>query len=132
MSEPYAPDGFTRVTPYLTVNGAEDLLDFIVGVFSAEVVEKTEGPGGSIRHASLRIGDAMVEVADATEEFGPMPGAIHVYVPNVDKAHKRAIERGGQALHEPMQMDYGERASAVRDRHGNHWYIATFNRQETK
>jgi uncharacterized glyoxalase superfamily protein PhnB len=128
MSEPYAPDGYTRITPYLTVNGARKLLDFMVAVFDAEVVDRTEGPDGMLAHAALRIGDAHVELADATESFGPMPGAIHIYVPDVDQTHRRALESGGQPLHEPMEMDYGERASAIRDPLGNHWYIATYHR----
>ena len=129
MNEPYAPDGYTRVTPYLTVNGAQKLLDFLVAVFEAEVVDKNEGPDGTIVHAALRIGDAMVEVSEATEQYSHMPGAIHIYVPDVDQTHRRALESGGQSLHEPMEMEYGERASGVKDPHGNHWYIATYRRQ---
>jgi PhnB protein len=128
MSESYSPDGYTRVTPYLTVNRAERLLDFLVAVFQAEVIDRTEGPGGIITHAAVRIGDAVIEISEATGRFGPMPGAIHIYVPDVDRAHRLALESGGQALHEPMEMDYGERASAVRDSFGNHWYIATYHR----
>ncbi len=52
MSEPYAPDGYTRVTPYLTVNGARKLLDFLVAVFDAEVVDRVERSDGRLAHAS--------------------------------------------------------------------------------
>lgn len=129
MSESYTPDGYTRVTPYLTVTGAQKLLDFMVRVFDAEVVDRTEQPGGKLAHAAVRIGDSRIELADASEQFGPMPGAIHIYVPDVDQTHRRALEIGGQALHEPMEMDYGERASAIRDVAGNHWYIATYHQK---
>jgi uncharacterized glyoxalase superfamily protein PhnB len=128
MSESYAPDGFTRVTPYLTVRGAQKLIEFLEAVFHAQVNEKIEGPDGMIVHSALRIGDAMIEVSEATEQYGHMPGAIHIYVPDVDQTHQRALERGGQSLHEPMEMEYGERSSAVRDSHGNNWYIATYRR----
>jgi uncharacterized glyoxalase superfamily protein PhnB len=50
MNEPYAPDGYTGVTPYLTVSGAQKLLDFLVGVFEAEVVDRTEGADGKLAH----------------------------------------------------------------------------------
>ncbi|MBI2973616.1 MAG: VOC family protein [Armatimonadetes bacterium] len=129
MSEPYAPNGYTRVTPYLTINGAQKLLDFLVAVFDAEVVDRVEKPNGKLRHASVRIGDSHVELAEANEQWGPMPGAIHVYVPDVDQTHRRALENGAQSLHDPMEMDYGERASAVTDPAGNNWYIATHRRQ---
>jgi PhnB protein len=129
MSEPYAPDGYTRVTPFLTVNGAQKLLDFIVAVFDAEVVDRAESLDGTLTYAALRIGDAYVELAEATEQYGPMPCAIHIYVPDVDQTHQRALESGGQSLHEPKEMAYGEHASSVRDPLGNHWYIATYHRQ---
>jgi len=128
MSESYVPDGFTRVTPYLTVDGAQKLLDFLVAVFDVEVTDRVETEDGRLRHASVRLGDANIELADATDAYGPMPGAIHVYVPAVDECHHRAVQNGAEVLHEPMEMDYGERASAVKDPAGNSWYIATYNR----
>lgn len=129
MSDSYVPDGFTRVTPYLTVNGARKLLDFLVAVFEASVVDRTERPDGRLANAAVRIGDSTIEVSEATEKWGPMPAAIHIYVPDVDQTHRRALEQGAQMLHEPMDMDYGERASAVRDPFGNNWYIATHRRK---
>ena len=128
MSEPFAPDGFTRVTPYLTVHDAHKLLDFLVAVFEADVTDKVEREDGGLRHASVRVGDASIELADATDAYGPMPGAIHIYVPDVDECHQRAVQNGAEVLHEPMEMDYGERASAVKDPTGNNWYIATYHR----
>jgi uncharacterized glyoxalase superfamily protein PhnB len=127
MSEPYAPDGFTRVTPYLTVDGAKKLLDFLVAVFDAEITDRVEREDGGLRHASVRVGDANIELADATDAFGSMPGAIHIYVPDVDESHRRAVNHGAEVLHDPMDMDYGERASAVKDPMGNNWYIATYH-----
>ena len=128
MSESYVPDGFTRVTPYLTVDGAQKLLDFLVAVFDVEVTDRVETEDGRLRHASVRLGDANIELADATDAYGPMPGAIHIYVPDVDECHQRAVQNGAEVLHEPMEMDYGERASAVKDPAGNNWYVATYHR----
>ncbi len=75
------------------------------------------------------MGDSHVELAYATEKWGAMTGALHIYVPDVDHAHRRAIEKGAHSLHEPMEMEYGERASAVKDPTGNNWYIATYHRR---
>jgi uncharacterized glyoxalase superfamily protein PhnB len=55
---------------------------------------------------------------------------LHVYVPDVDFVYRRALEHGAHALMEPADMDYGERGCAVRDPHGNNWYIATFLRDK--
>ena len=110
MSEPYVPDGYARVTPYLTVDGAQKLLDFLVAVFDTRVADRSERPDGKLAHASVRIGDSHVEVSDATEQWGSTPGAIHIYVPDVDQTHRGALENGAKALHEPIEMDYAERA----------------------
>ena len=128
MSEPYAPDGYPRVTPYLTVDDAPRLLDFLIQVFDAEVIDKTERSDGKLAHAAVRIGDSIIELAEATDRFGPMPGAIHIYVPDVDRTHGLALKLGGVAVHEPTEMEYGERASAIKDPVGNNWYIATYRR----
>lgn len=128
MGESYAPDGFNRAVPYLTIESADEVVDFLIRVFEAEVLDRTARPDGKLAHAAVRIGDSIIELSEATDRFGPMPGAIHIYVPDVDLAHRRALEKGAQVIHEPMEMEYGERASAVRDQAGNHWYIATVNR----
>ena len=78
MSEPYAPDGYPRVTPHLTLTGAHTILDFLVAVFGARVFDRTERPDGNIAHVAVRIGDSTIELAEATDRFGPMPGAIHI------------------------------------------------------
>jgi|SRR5688572_3042204 len=129
MIESYIPDGYARVTPFLTVDGAHLLLDFLVQVFNAQIINKTERPDGKLAHAAVRIGDSSIELAEATDQFGAMEGAVHIYVPDVDETHKRALENGGQEIHGPMEMDYGERASAIKDVAGNHWYIATYLRR---
>jgi PhnB protein len=54
-----------------------------------------------------------------------MPAALHVYVPNVDEVHARAVNAGGTSVQEPTDKFYGERSSAVKDPVGNCWYIAT-------
>src|SRR2546427_12292096 len=105
MSEPYVPDGYARVAPYLTVNGAQTLLDFLVAVFDARVADRSERPDGKLAHAAVRIGDAHIEVSDATEQLGPTPGAIHIYVPDVDRTHRRALERGPRPVQVTMGRD---------------------------
>ena len=129
MDEDYTPIGLNQVSPFLTVTDAHIIVDFMVQVFNAQILERTERPDGKVSHAAVRIGDSSLEIAEATERFGAMPGALHIYVPDIDETHRRAIEKGAQALHEPMEMDYGERASAIKDMVGNHWYIATHQRK---
>lgn len=128
--ETWKPEGYSQVTPYLTVVGADKQLDFLVAVFDAKVIRRVEREDEKILHAAALIGDAHVELSEHNEKWGPMgmpmPSAIHIYVPDIDATHRKALEAGAEVLHEPMDMDYGERASAVRDPSGTTWYIASY------
>ena len=128
METPYVPPGFRIVTPYLTVKGAEELLAFMKRVFEAEELA-CHREGGIIVNAAVRIGDSTIELSEATNEWRAMPSALHVYVADCDATHARAVAAGATVLHGPMDQEYGERSSAVRDIAGNNWYIATHIRK---
>ena len=51
------PDSYRRVTPTLTVAGAVKALEFYGAVFGATERMRFPGPGGSIAHAEIHIGD---------------------------------------------------------------------------
>lgn len=125
----HIPEGYTEITPYLTVENAHGLLQFLVTVFDAQAIRKVELPDGTLKHAAVKVaGGAVIELAEASEEWKPTPAALHVYVPDIDETHAKAVEAGAEVLMEAAEMDYGERSSAVRDPFGNTWYIATFHR----
>lgn len=125
MTVKFIPAGFHTVTPYLTVQGATQLLEFVKAAFDAEEILCIKQPDGAIDHAAVRIGDSMIELAEAKLEWTPMPGAIHLYVSDTDAIYQRALQSGAVSLQEPADMYYGERGAAVKDPVGNHWYIAT-------
>jgi uncharacterized glyoxalase superfamily protein PhnB len=119
------PDGYHSVNPYLTVQGVEKLLEFLKQVFAAEETERIPRPDGSIGHAEVRIGDSVVMMGDATDEWPPMPGSAYVYVTDVDDVYQTALSAGATSLHEPTEEFYGDRMAGVRDPVGNVWWIAT-------
>lgn len=120
----HIPEGFHSVTPYLSVQGAERLIDFMKDVFGAEEVTRWARPDGSIGHAAVRLGDSMIELSEASGEWGPFPCSLHVYVEEPDAVYRRALEAGAVSLYEPADHEYGERSGGVRDHAGNNWYIA--------
>lgn len=119
------PDGYHTVTPYLIVEGAEKLLDFLKQAFDAEEKVRMPKPDGSIAHAEARIGDSVVMMGDAGEQWSPMPAAIHLYVKDCDATYQRALEAGATSLQEPANQFYGDRMAGVRDLVGNMWWIST-------
>ncbi len=123
------PDGFHSVTPYLFVNGAAKLLDFVKAAFHAKEEVCLRRDDGSVMHAVVRIGDSPVMMGDPTgpaAEFGAMPSSIYLYVNDCDSVYQRAIQAGGKSVIEVTDIPFnGERYGGVKDPLGNIWWIAT-------
>ncbi len=113
------------LTPYLQVDGAAKLIDFLKRAFGAEERFRATRPDGTIGHAEVRIDDSWIELADATAEYPPNPTAIHLYVPRADATYASALRAGATSIHTPVDQEYGDREASVKDPFGNHWYIAT-------
>jgi PhnB protein len=126
MTEKYAPQGYQSVTPHFSVKDANSLIEFLKKVFGAEELNRGTNDQASITHAEVRIGDTIIELSDANENYPSRPGTMHIFVGDADECYKRALEAGAKSLYEPADMPYGERSGGVEDPFGNHWYIATF------
>ncbi len=120
------PEGYHTVTPYLTVQGAAKLIDFLKKAFGAETVhEPHKLPDGKIMHAEVKIGDSRVMLSDATEQMPATQTSLYLYVNDVDGVYKRAIAAGGTSTIEPMDQFYGDRSGGLKDPFGNRWWVAT-------
>jgi len=125
MSVKAIPDGYHSITPYLVVQGASKLIDFLKQAFAAKEIERLARPDGTIGHAEVRIGDSVVMMSEAGGEWQPMPGAMYLYVNDIDTTYKRALQAGATSTMEPMDQFYGDRSAGVKDPSGNQWWIAT-------
>jgi uncharacterized glyoxalase superfamily protein PhnB len=133
MAKPI-PDGYHTVTPYLTVKGAAQAIDFYTRALGAKEVERMTGPDGkSIMHAEIRIGDSVVMLSDefpqmgarSPQTLGGTTGSIFLYVTDVDTAFKRALDAGAKALMPPTDMFWGDRFGKFADPFGHEWGMAT-------
>ena len=118
---PNIPAGYTSVTPYLVPADAEKLIAFVKQVFKAEETARHNRPDGTIQHAEVRIGNAMVMLGQANEQWGPRPGTMFVYVADVDATYRAALAAGAKALREPENQPYG-RSAGFEDPCGNQWW----------
>lgn len=130
MSVKPVPEGYQTVSPFMIVEGAQKVLDFLTATFGAEVRSLTKGPAnpdGSrpIMNAEVKVGTSMVMLADARENVPSMPTMLYVYVDDVDTVHKKALTAGGEEIMPPTDMFYGDRHGGVMDPAGNTWWIAT-------
>jgi PhnB protein len=127
------PDGYPRVIPYLSVEGATAAIEFYGNVFGAKERVRMAGPEGKVGHAELEIGDSLVMLADTFPDMGnPSPKAlggtpvtVMVYVEDVDAVFDRAL-RAGATQERPVENQfYGDRAGQFADPFGHKWFVAT-------
>lgn len=120
----HIPEGMRSVTPFLHPIGAAKLIDFMKEAFAAEEVSRHQSPDGMIHHATVKIGDSLIEMGEAHGEAQPMPPALYVYVADLEATYERAINAGATSLQPPKDQDYGDRTAWVKDAWGNTWYLA--------
>jgi PhnB protein len=120
------PSGYSTVSPYLIAAGAQGVIDFLKRTFEAEELRRYDLPDGSIMHAEIRIGDTVVMLGDAGENWPAVPAHLHVYVDDVDAIYRRALEAGGVPVQSPVRKGQDpDRRGGVKDPAGNTWWIAT-------
>ena len=127
------PKGYATLTPYLVCRGAANAIEFYKKAFDAKEKGRMLGPGGSIMHAELTIGNSPVMMGEEMPERGAMsPQALggsatglHIYTTDVDKLFARAVAAGATVEMPPSDMFWGDRYAKVVDPFGHKWSIAT-------
>ena len=119
------PENYPRVSPYLVVKNVEETMDFIQYVFEGKVREKRVMPDGSVNHGEMNIGNSVILMGKATEDYPPLNAMLYIYVEDTDKAYSRAIEKGAVSVMEPANQFYGDRNAGVKDKNGISWWMAS-------
>lgn len=125
MNEPYKPEGYTSVAPYLIVSGAGDTIEFLKRAFDAVELRRFDNPDGTVMHAEVRVDDTVVMLADSTPNWPAIPAHVHVYVPDVDATYRRALAAGATSVQEPTKGNDEDKRGGVCDAGGTTWWIAT-------
>ena len=124
---------YPTITPHLGVDDAAAAIAFYTAAFGAAEESRFQTPDGTVVHAELRLGDALVTLGMAVPDFDlvqPEPGKpVHVtltwFTADVDAAYARAVEAGCRSVSEPTDQFHGDRTCALRDPFGHRWVIAT-------
>jgi uncharacterized glyoxalase superfamily protein PhnB len=125
MSPKSQPPGYSTVSVYMMADGADRVIAFASEVLGAETLMRIERPDGSVMHASVRIGDSVVMIADGGADYPAFPVWLHVYVADVDATYKLALQTGAASVQEPSEKGDGDRRGGVMDAAGNTWWIST-------
>jgi PhnB protein len=120
-----APEGCRTIAPYLIVRPAAKFIDFVKAAFDAKERMRFARPDqpNLIMHAEVSIGDSVIELADATEQYPPARQALHLYVDDADSTYERALQAGATSIYPVADQPWGDRQGTVRDAFGNIWYI---------
>jgi PhnB protein len=127
------PENYTAVTPYLTVKGAAQAIDFYKQAFGAEEAYRLDSPDGKVMHAEIRIDGAAIMLHDempqwkalSPQTIGDSGSSLMLYVRDADAVVKRAVEAGATLTMEVADQFYGDRCGAITDPFGHKWSIAT-------
>lgn len=120
-----APDGSTRVAPWVVTDDTGALLDFIAAAFDGEELARVALEDGTIGHGEIRIGDTVVLAFDRRPDWPVMPSLLRVYVPDADEAVTAAVAHGARVVTKATDMAWGDRTGRVRDPFGNIWWVVS-------
>jgi PhnB protein len=121
------------VIPRLVCRDPAVSINFCVGAFEAVELSRRAGPDGTVAHALLSIGPAMIMLerewptlpSRAPSPDGTSPVVIFVYVKDVDQTIERALAHGAQLLVPAQDQFWGDRTAWIMDPNGHVWTVAT-------
>ena len=133
MATKPVPEGYHTVTPYLTVDGATEAIEFYKRAFGAKERMRMSTPMGTIGHAELEIGDSVLMIADPMpqstvkppKELGGTSVGLFLYVGDVDEVARQVVDAGGTVTMPVEDQFWGDRFGVVADPYGHQWQIAT-------
>lgn len=96
------------LNPFVVVDGAADLVAFVVDVLGGVEVEQARSPmpDGRLIHAEVRLGTAHLLMADPMDDWPDHPGLLQVWVADVPATLDAAVARGARVV-TPATPFYG-------------------------
>lgn len=136
----WRPEGYATVTPYITVDGAAEAIEFYKKAFGAEEILRMPMPDGKLGHAEIKIGDSHVMLSDEFPEMdklgpanrGGATSSLMVYVEDADAAYAKAVEAGATEVRPVEDQFYGDRSGWLKDPFGHEWTVGTHKEDLTE
>ena len=116
---------YGTVTPYLVVNDGDAEIKFLEDAFGATGKVCERRPDGSLMHAEIRVGDSLIMIGQASEQWRAKGSSLYVWIPNVDEVYAKALAAGATSESEPEDKPYGHRNAGVVDANGITWWLGS-------
>ena len=134
------PQGASAVIPRLFCRDPAAEIDFCTHAFGAAEQVRRSGPDGTLVHALVTIGPAMLMIESEWPGFanrapvpdGSSPVALYVYVDDVDATVERAVASAAKVLMPPTDQFWGDRTAWILDSQGHVWTVATRKEESTE
>jgi uncharacterized glyoxalase superfamily protein PhnB len=122
----------SRLFAYLSYRDAPAAIDWLERI-GFEVTTRQLREDGSVQHAELRLGEAVVMLAsdDAGYTVPPLiersTGAgLYVLVEDVGAIHRAALAAGATEVLAPETTEWGTERARVLDPEGHEWSFGTY------
>ena len=127
------PDGVSAIMPMLVCHNPSIEVQFCKDVFGAIEVVSRPGADGTVAHAALTIGGAMIMIeaewpgiaSRSPQPDGSSSVVIYLYVENVDEVIERTIKAGGKVLSPAENQFWGDRTGRIMDPSNHVWIISS-------
>lgn len=130
------PNGYHTITANLIVDDGARALKFYATAFGAQFNDESIcfcPQTNKIMHAELKIGDSFLHLADefpqmgtkSPKNYGGTPVSLYLYVDDVDKSLKQAVDAGCEIEMPATDMFWGDRFASLKDPFGHQWALAS-------
>jgi uncharacterized glyoxalase superfamily protein PhnB len=119
------------ISAHIVVQGAERAVAFYRDAFGAVEVDRIPVPDGRLMSVRLRIGAAMLHLADEFPEMGVLappsiggtPVVLALAVDDAEAVFAAAVAAGAQVREPVSDAFWGDRHAQVEDPFGHRWNI---------
>jgi uncharacterized glyoxalase superfamily protein PhnB len=117
---------------YLSYRGAPAAIDWLEAI-GFRVVTRQPGDDGTVLHAELSLGEAVVMVASAEADYTVPPRlgrstgkGLYLLVEDVGATFTAAVEAGASKVLAPETTEWGTERARVLDPEGHEWSFGTY------
>ena len=122
------------IHPSLTYDDAPAAIDWLCRAFGFTKRFVVPGPGGTIQHSELSLGNGVVMIGSPKAEdrrvspqaLAGVAQALSVFVADPDAHHAKAVAAGARIVRPLRTEEYGARGYMALDPEGHLWYFGDY------
>lgn len=127
------------IIPTMRYKDALKAIKWLCKAFGFETHLVVPGENGTIAHAQLSFGNAMIMLgSEKDNEYGELlripkelnglnTHAPYIIVKNIDEHYNKAVQVGAEIVTEIKDEEYGGRSYTCRDQEGYIWNFGSYN-----